>query len=101
RFTPPIPATTRGVIPDRPPYNFDGCPPELVLKEMTVRDGMVELPSGMQYRLLVLPSYDAEDQPVIRLMDQDDYFYKPMLMPHVRTMTPELLRRIKELAAGG
>jgi len=100
RFTPPIPTEIRGGIPDRPEYNFDGCPAELVLR-MTVHDGQVVLPSGMKYRLLVLPTYNADGRPVMRLMDQDDYFYKPMPMPTVQTMTPELLRSIKGLVAAG
>ena len=101
RFTPPIPATTRGVIPDRPEYNFDGCPAELVMEGMSVQDGKVTLPSGMKYQLLVLPTYNAQDLPVVRLLTQDDYFYKTMPMPRVQTMTPELLRRIQELARAG
>jgi hypothetical protein len=101
RFTPPVPATTRGVIPDRPGYNFDGCPAELVIQKMTVQDGKVVLPSGMNYRLLVLPTYNAQDLPVIKLMDQDDYFYKTMPIPQVQTMTPELLLRIKGLVEAG
>ncbi|HID78869.1 MAG TPA: glycosyl hydrolase, partial [Planctomycetaceae bacterium] len=40
---------------ERPGHNFDLCPPELVLREMTVRDGRLVLPSGMSYRLLALP----------------------------------------------
>ena len=47
RFIPPIPATVRGVIPNRPPYNFDGCPAELVF-QMKVEDGSIVLPSGMR-----------------------------------------------------
>ena len=101
RFTPPVPATTRGVIPDRPGYNFDGCPAELVIQKMAVEDGKVALPSGMKYQLLVLPTYNAQDLPVVRLMDQDDYFYKTEPMPRVQTMTPELLRRIRELVEAG
>ena len=100
RFTPPIPTDVRGGIPDRPQYNFDGCPAELALK-MTVQDGQVVLPSGMKYRLLVLPTYNADGRPVMRLMDQPDYFYKPEPMPKVETMTPELLRPIKALVAAG
>lgn len=60
---------------DRPGYNFDGCPPEVVLARMTVRDGRLTLPDGMSYRMLVLPQ--------------------------VETMTPALLRRIRELVAAG
>lgn len=100
RFTPPIPATQRGGIPSRPPYNFDGCPPELVLDGMEVEGDRVTLPSGMKYRLLVLPSYNANDEPVMRLMEED-YYYKPMRVPRHETMTPELLRRVKELLEAG
>jgi hypothetical protein len=100
RFTPPIPADQRGGIPDRPEYNFDGCPSELVPK-MKVQNGMVVLPSGMAYRLLVLPTYNANGRPVMRLMDSDDYLYKPMPLPKVQTMTPDLLREIKRLIEAG
>ena len=60
---------------DRPGYHFDGCPPEVVLTRMSVRDGRFVLPDGMSYRLLVLPQ--------------------------VETMTPKLLRKIKDLVAEG
>lgn len=101
RFTPPIPASVRGVVPCRPGYNFDGCPAEMVIDQMEVEDGAVVLPSGMRYRVLVLPTYDSAGQLVIRLVDSGDYAYKPMRMPAVRTMTPALLRRIKVLVERG
>lgn len=101
RFTPPVPATVRGIVPCRPGYNFDGCPAELVIEQMDVDGGEVVLPSGMRYRLLVLPTYDALQQPVVRLMDIADYAYKAMPMPQVRTMTPALLRRVKTLVERG
>src|SRR6185437_15927223 len=101
RFLPPLPATMRGVVPCRTGYGVDGCPPELVIAQMTVEDGDVVLPSGMRYRLLLLPTYDALDEPVIRLADGADYAYKPMPMPKVRTMTPALLRSIKVLVERG
>jgi alpha-L-rhamnosidase len=100
RFTAPIPAAQRDLVPDRPGYNFDGCPAELVQTGMTVRDGRVVLPSGMSYRLLVLPSYNADDQPVLRVQESD-YVYKPSPLPRVQTMTPALLRRVKELVEAG
>ena len=56
-------------------YNFDGCTPEVVLTRMTVKDGRLVLPDGMSYRVLVLPQ--------------------------VETMTPRLLRKIKELVEAG
>lgn len=59
----------------RPGYNFDACPPELVLNSMTVKDGRVVLPSGMSYRVLVLPESE--------------------------TMTPALLAKIKGLVDAG
>jgi len=60
---------------ERPGYNFDTCPPEVVLTRMSVRDGRLVLPDGMSYRVLVLP--------------------------RAETMTPRLLRKIKELIEGG
>ena len=61
------------VIP--PGYDFDDLPPEVLLKQMTVRDGRLVLPSGMSYRILVLPPG--------------------------RTITPALLGKIKELVVAG
>jgi hypothetical protein len=69
-FRAPVSAT-RGDPPDRPGYNFDGCAPETLLGRLSVRDGRLVLPDGMTYRVLVLPERE--------------------------TMTPALLRRIKEL----
>jgi hypothetical protein len=60
---------------ERPGYNFDGCPAEVVLSRMSVKDGRIVLPDGMSYRLLVLPES--------------------------KTMTPQLLTRIKELVKAG
>ncbi len=59
---------------ERPGHNFDVCPPEAV-QRMSVRNGQLVLPSGMTYRVLVLPK--------------------------VETMTPGLLRKIKELVEAG
>jgi len=58
-----------------PGYDFDDLPPEVLLKQVTVRDGRLVLESGMSYRILVLPPG--------------------------RTMTPALLGKIKELVAAG
>ena len=73
RFIPPTSVRPAGV--ERGTYNFDGCPPEVLLTRMKVKDGRLVLPDGMSYRLLVLPA--------------------------VETMTPRLLRKIKELVAAG
>lgn len=56
-------------------YNFDGCTPEVVLARMFVKDGLIMLPDGMNYKILVLPSTE--------------------------TMTPKLLRKIKDLVEAG
>ncbi|MEP0766905.1 MAG: glycosyl hydrolase family 43 [Fimbriimonadia bacterium] len=70
RFVVPRPHGT-----ERPPYNFDGCTPEVVIERMQVRDGCLVLPDGMSYRLLVLPD--------------------------VPTMTPRLLAKIGDLVRAG
>ncbi len=64
-----------GNTPDRPRYNFDGCSAEVLLTRMEVKYRRLVLPDGMSYRLLVLPKID--------------------------TMTPGLLRRVKDLVEAG
>ena len=60
---------------ERNGYDWDDCPAEAVLSRMSVKDGRLVLPDGMSYRVLALPDS--------------------------RTMTPALLRKIKELVAAG
>jgi hypothetical protein len=74
RFTPTMP-WREGNTPLRPRYNFDGCSPEVLMNRMKVKDGKLVLPDGLSYRVLVLPQ--------------------------VETMTPALLRRIKQLVEAG
>lgn len=99
RFVAPIPAADRDVLHVRPEYNFDGCPAELVLHGMKVQDGRIVLPTGMSYRLLVLPSYNADGQPIRHI--EGNYVYTRSPLPKVETMTPQLLRRVKELVHAG
>jgi len=73
-FRPPTSATS-GNPPDRLGYNFDGCAPEVVLSKMSVKNGRLVLPDSMSYRLLILPERE--------------------------TMTPPLLRKIKNLVKAG
>lgn len=73
-FQPPSSAT-RGKPPARRGYNFDGCAPETLLSRMSVKDGQFVLPDGMSYRLLVLPER--------------------------ATMTPRLLRKVRDLVLAG
>jgi hypothetical protein len=56
-------------------YDYDNCSAEVVLTRMSVQGGRLLLPDGTNYRLLVLPE--------------------------VRTMTPALLRKIRELVQAG
>ena len=53
----------------------------------------------MRYRLLVLPSYNADGRPVMHV--EGNYVYTVSPLPKVETMTPQLLRRIKELVEAG
>ena len=56
-------------------YDYDVAAPEVVLTRMSVQNGRLVLPDGMSYRLLVLPPGE--------------------------TMTPQLLRKIRELVEAG
>lgn len=56
-------------------YDYDGCDDEVILKRLSVQEGKLVLPDGMSYRVLVL------------------------LDSH--TMTPSLLRKIRELVLNG
>jgi Icc-related predicted phosphoesterase len=56
-------------------YSFDYINAEVIIRDMTVKDGKLLLPHGTTYRVLALP---------------------PM-----ETMTPELLQKIEQLAADG
>ena len=65
----------RGNPPDRTGYRFDACAPDVLMARASVSDGDIVFPDGMRYRVLVLP--DRE------------------------TMTPALLRKVRELVAAG
>ncbi len=56
-------------------YDWDECTAEAVMTRMEVRDGLIVLPDGMSYRVLVLP--------------------------WTQTMTPGLLRKVRELVQAG
>ena len=56
-------------------YDYDRCNADVLLNHLTVKDGRLTLPSGMSYKALILPSDDK--------------------------MTPEVLRKVKELAEVG
>ena len=73
-FRPPKSAV-RGNPPDHLEYNFNACSPATLIARATVKHGQVVFPGGTSYRLLALPNVD--------------------------TMTPALLRKVKELTAAG
>ena len=73
-FRPPGSATV-GNPPDHLGYNFDGCSPETLRERAEVKAGNIVFPGGTAYRLLVLPEQ--------------------------RTMTPDLLLKIKSLVRAG
>ncbi len=60
---------------ERKGYDWDECGADVVLTRMSVKDGRLVLPDGMSYRVLALPSS--------------------------QTMTPRLLRKVKELVQAG
>lgn len=69
------PSATVGTPPARRGYNFDGCAPEVLLARAAVKNEKIVFPGGTSYRLLVLPQTE--------------------------TMTPALLRKVKELVQAG
>lgn len=71
---PEAPAQGPGDHP-RAGYGWDECTAREVISRMSAKDGRIVLPDGMSYRVLVLPGYD--------------------------TMTPQLVRKVKELIAAG
>lgn len=56
RFIPPGVDFTDSTPPDPPGYNFDGCTADVVLNRISIKEGMIMLPDGMSYRIMVLPS---------------------------------------------
>jgi hypothetical protein len=49
-----------------PGYDYDVATEQVVLERMRVRDGLIVLPDGMSYRVLVLPDRRAISLPVLR-----------------------------------
>lgn len=56
RFIPPEVDFTNPDPPDPPGYNFDGCTADVVLNRINIKNGIILLPDGMSYRIMVLPS---------------------------------------------
>ncbi len=70
------PPSTEDLDPSLPPgYDYDVIHPRLFMDRMSASNGWLTLPDGMGYRVLALPP--------------------------VRTMTPALLRKLRDLVAGG
>ncbi|MCD6333505.1 MAG: glycoside hydrolase family 2, partial [Bacteroidales bacterium] len=47
-------------------YHWDKCNKEVILNRITIRDGKILLPDGMQYRMLVLPKSPWMDLTVLK-----------------------------------
>ncbi len=56
-----------GVLPG---YDYDVLSEELLVSSMTVKDGRVTLPSGMAYRVLVLPGHQVLSLGVLKKLDK-------------------------------
>ena len=63
------------VMPDKKGYSFDGCSPRYLIKYASVKDNCIVFPGGASYKIMVLPD--------------------------VRTMTPELLEKVESLVKAG
>jgi hypothetical protein len=62
-------------MPDKRGYSFDGCSPVFLIKNATVKDGLIVFPGGGSYKIMVLPE--------------------------VEIMTPELVAKIGSLVKSG
>ncbi|MBN2163785.1 MAG: hypothetical protein JXR25_14970 [Pontiellaceae bacterium] len=45
-------------------YDYDAISPQAFLEKVTVKDGLLQVPSGMKYRLLLLPADDSMTLPM-------------------------------------
>src|SRR3989304_2013803 len=53
-----------------PGYDYDVVTEDTILNSMTVSDGRITLPSGMSYRVLVLPDRTSISLPVLRKLKE-------------------------------
>jgi hypothetical protein len=75
-FLPPESALEgTGFYKDKKGYGFDGCSPRMLIDRAEVKDGQIAFPGGTSYRVMVLPQ--------------------------VQTMTPALLKKIRDLVKAG
>jgi len=75
-FRPPSSALEgKGPLADKKGYGFDGCSPAILMERADVQDGKIVFPGGSSYDLMVLPRFE--------------------------TMTPKLLKKIKNLIEAG
>jgi len=51
-------------------YDYDVCNSEVILKRMSVKDGRIVLPDGMNYRLLALPDQNHMPLAVLKKIEQ-------------------------------
>ena len=74
-FTPPesaliiAGANQSGVTKDQRGYRFDGCDPHSFLELAAVENGNIAFPSGMTYKLLVLPNVETMTLPLLEKIE--------------------------------
>ncbi len=62
-----VPKMTGVRIPELPPgYSYDYINAEVILDRLTVKDGLLVLPDGMSYRLMVLPPLETMRPEVLK-----------------------------------
>lgn len=49
-------------------YKADGCPAEVVIQSLRVKNGLLVAPSGMRYRVLLLPNVEAMSPSLLRAL---------------------------------
>jgi hypothetical protein len=84
-------------------HDYDVCNADVLLNLMRVQDGKITLPSGMSYRLLVLPPADRMTLPVLKKIAQlvadgaSVYGPKPLHSPSLSGY-PDAEKELTELA---
>jgi hypothetical protein len=103
-FLPP-PSSVDGtpVMPDKKGFNFDGCSPDFLIKNATVKDNRIVFPGGASYRILVLPKVETMTPELVEkigslVRDGAAVYGNPPKKSPSLTNYPECDRKVKELA---
>ncbi|MDR2755684.1 MAG: hypothetical protein LBC20_08250 [Planctomycetaceae bacterium] len=94
-FTPPSSAFTgSGVLRDQRGYRFDGCDPKTLLELATVKNGRITFVNNSSDSNNSSDASDSSDA-------KNGTEYRLLVLPKLKTMTPELLSKIEELVRNG